>query len=132
MCIVSLFPIKMKQFRDGISEHHSYSVFIIYTVTTLYQHLPISQKQTVEKKSTDHFIIKNMKSKRFEIEESSWNWELSSAVVDMLELVPEEDETLNVEKILYDGLSKRVLLSDYKITTSLEGIGVFCLVLISI
>ena len=73
-----------------------------------------------------------MKSKRFEIEESSWNWELSSAVVDMLELVPEDDETLNVEKILYDGLSKRVLFSDYKITTSLEGIGVFCLVLISI
>lgn len=46
---------------------------------------------------------------RFEIEESSWSWELSSAIVDFLKMIPAEDETIDIEKIIFDGLSERVL-----------------------
>ena len=36
--------------KDGISDHHSYSVFVIYIVTALYQHLPISKNKLLKKR----------------------------------------------------------------------------------
>ena len=55
-------------------------------------------------------IMKGTVSDRFEIEESSWSWELSSAIVDFLKMIPAEDDTIDIEKILFDCLSDRVLL----------------------
>ena len=53
--------------------------------------------------------MKGTVTDRFEIEESSWSWELSSAIVDFLKMIPAEDETIDIEKIIFDGLSERVL-----------------------
>lgn len=52
--------------------------------------------------------MKGTVTDRFEIEESSWSWELSSAIVDFLKMIPAEDDTIDIEKIIFDCLSDRV------------------------
>ena len=52
--------------------------------------------------------MKRTVTDRFEIEESSWSWELSCARVDFLKMIPAEDDTIDIEKIIFDCLSDRV------------------------
>lgn len=70
--------------------------------------------------------MKGTVTDRFEIEESSWSWELSSAIVDFLKMIPAEDDTIDIEKIIFDGLSDRVLFGCKRLRCSSAIIGVFC------
>ncbi len=52
--------------------------------------------------------MKGLKTNRFDIDESSWNCDLSESVVALLEMIPEEDASIDVPKVLYDGLRETV------------------------
>ena len=52
--------------------------------------------------------MKGLKTNRFDIDESSWNCGLSESVVALLEMIPEEDASIDVPKVLYDGLRETV------------------------
>lgn len=52
--------------------------------------------------------MKGLKTNRFDIDESSWNCDLSESVVALLEMIPEEDASIDVPKVLYDSLRETV------------------------
>lgn len=57
-----------------------------------------------------HFFMRRIKSARFDIDESSWNYDISSSIVSLLEMIPEDDKEIDVPTILYKAFSTNVLL----------------------
>ncbi|KAK8827034.1 hypothetical protein WA577_007535, partial [Blastocystis sp. JDR] len=48
--------------------------------------------------------MRGLKTSRFDIEESSWNCDLSETVCKLLEAIPEEDASIDVPEVLYECL----------------------------
>lgn len=54
--------------------------------------------------------MRRIKSARFDIDESSWNYDISSSIVSLLEMVPEDDKEIDVPTLLYKAFSTNVWL----------------------
>ena len=53
-----------------------------------------------------------IKTDRFTVDESSWNYDISSSISTLLEMIPENDKEIDVPNVLYKGLSANVELRE--------------------
>lgn len=54
------------------------------------------------------FFMGRIKTDRFTIDESSWNYDISSSISTLLEMIPENDKEIDIPDVLYKGLSANV------------------------
>ena len=65
-----------------------------------------------------------IKTHRFEVDESSWSYDISSSIVSLLEMIPEDDVNVDVPNLLYKVLTTNVFLYHLFLIYSLVIIGV--------
>ena len=51
-----------------------------------------------------------IKTHRFEVDESSWSDDISSSIVSLLEMIPEDDVNVDLPNLLYKVLTTNVFL----------------------
>ena len=65
-----------------------------------------------------------LKTQRFEVDESSWSYDISSSIASLLEMIPEDDVNVDVPNLLYKVLTTNVFLYNLFLIYSLVIIGV--------
>ena len=65
-----------------------------------------------------------LKTQRFEVDESSWSYDISSSIASLLEMIPEDDVNVDVPNLLYKVLTTNVFLYHLFLIYSLVIIGV--------
>ena len=65
-----------------------------------------------------------LKTQRFEVDESSWSYDISSSIASLLEMIPEDDVNVDVPNLLYNALTTSVFLHNLLFIYSLAIIGV--------
>lgn len=94
-------------------EHKSASILLLKLYCNL-QPLQVWKRieERNEHKNTENafFSMRGLKTSRFDIEESSWNCDLSETVCKLLEAIPEEDASIDVPEVLYECLTETVSL----------------------
>ena len=53
-----------------------------------------------------------LKTQRFEVDESSWNYDISSSIASLLEMIPEDDVNVDVPNLLFNVLTTNVILDN--------------------